>query len=78
MNYFLIDYENVNVSGFDGLSNLDDEDTIIVFYTENADTLTFGLHRRINDAKAVIQFQKVSSAVKNALDFQLCTYLGFF
>ena len=77
MDYFLIDYENVNVAGFNGLSSLTENDTIFLFYSENADTLTFGLHKRINEAKATIQFQKVSVKTKNALDFQLCSYLGF-
>ena len=77
MNYFLIDYENVNVAGFDGVSNLTESDYVIVFYSENAETLTFGLHRRINESKANFQFQKVAVKEKNELDFQLCTYLGF-
>ena len=77
MNYFLIDYENVNVSGFDGLSSLTENDVVILFYSENALTLTFGLHKRINETKANIEFQKVSVETKNALDFQLCSYLGY-
>lgn len=77
MNYFLIDYENVKVSGFDGVSKLNENDYVIVFYSENAETLTFGLHRRINESKAKFQFQKVAVKEKNALDFQLCAYLGF-
>ena len=77
MDYFLIDYENVNVSGFDGLSSLTENDVVILFYSENAHTLTFGLHKRINETKANIEFQKVSVETKNALDFQLCSYLGF-
>ena len=77
MNYFLIDYENVNVAGFDGVSKLTEEDSVIIFYSENAETLTFGLHRRINESKADFKFQKVSVKEKNALDFQLCAYLGF-
>ena len=77
MNYFLIDYENVNVAGFDGVSKLTEEDCVIIFYSENAETMTFGLHRRINESKANFKFQKVDVKEKNALDFQLCTYLGF-
>lgn len=77
MNYFLVDYENVNVAGLNGLSNLTENDFIIIFYSENAETLTFGMHRRINESKAKISFQKVSVKEKNALDFQLCSYLGF-
>lgn len=77
MNYFLIDYENVNVSGFDGILSLTENDAVIIFYSDNANTMTFGLHRRINEAKANLQFQKVDSGKKNSLDFQLCSYLGY-
>ncbi|MBR1729136.1 MAG: hypothetical protein IJ728_06375 [Selenomonadaceae bacterium] len=35
------------------------------------------MHRRINESKAEIKFQKVAVKEKNALDFQLCSYLGF-
>ena len=77
MNYFLIDYENVHVNGLNGISKLTENDVVIIFYSENADTLTFGMHRRINESKADIQFQRVDVKEKNALDFQLCTYLGF-
>ena len=77
MNYFLVDYENVNVSGFNGVSKLTENDVVVIFNSENAQTLTFGMHRRINESKAEIKFQKVNVNEKNALDFQLCAYLGF-
>ena len=77
MNYFLVDYENVNVAGLNGVSSLNEDDVVIIFYSENAITLTFGMHRRINESKAEIKFQKVAVKEKNALDFQLCSYLGF-
>ena len=77
MNYFLVDYENVNISGLDGITKLTEDDFIIIFYSDNANTLTFGMHRKINETKAEIKFQKVAVNEKNALDFQLCSYLGF-
>ncbi|MBQ7681688.1 MAG: hypothetical protein IJT31_05710 [Oscillibacter sp.] len=77
MNCFLIDYENVNTNGFRGITSLSRKDRVIVFYSENAETMTFGLHRRLNESKAEISFQKVFVGGKNALDFQLCTYLGY-
>ena len=77
MNYFLVDYENVNVAGLNGVSNLTELDTVIIFYSVNADTLTFEMHKKINDSKAAFQFQKIFLKDKNALDFQLCSYLGF-
>ena len=77
MNYFLVDYENVNVSGLNGITKLSDNDVVVIFYSDNADTLTFSLHKRLNETKAALQYQKVKAGVKNALDFQLSSYLGF-
>lgn len=77
MAYYLIDYENVKTHGLDGISGLRAEDTVCLFYSENADTLTFGLHRRLTEAKAQIQYHKVETGTKNALDFQLSSYLGY-
>lgn len=77
MAHYLIDYENVKTHGLDGLSKLTEEDKVCIFYSENADNLTFGLHRRLNEAKAEITYQKVEVGRKNALDFQLASYLGY-
>ena len=77
MNYYLVDYENVKSHGLDGITSLDSSDVLVIFYSENADSLTFGLHRRLNESKAKISYQKVDVGTKNALDFQLATYLGY-
>lgn len=77
MGYYLVDYENVKKDGLNGINKLTQEDTVCIFYSENADTITFGLHRRMNESKANILFQKVEVGTKNALDFQLATYLGY-
>ena len=74
---FLIDYENVSASGLDGLETLTQADVVYIFYTENADRLTFSAHRRLIESKAQIRYYKVESGTKNALDFQLVTYLGY-
>ena len=77
MNYYLVDYENVRAAGFDGVEKLTEEDIVVTFYSINADTMTFDMHNHINASKATIEFQKVSVGGKNALDFQLSTYLGY-
>ena len=77
MSIFLIDYENVNVEGFNGLSNCTENDYIKIFYTKGAETLTFGLHRRLSESKSKIEYYKVENGSKNALDFQLSSYLGY-
>ncbi|WP_455715500.1 PIN domain-containing protein [Anaerosporobacter sp.] len=77
MNYYLIDYENVKTHGLDGISKLYEDDVVCIFYSKNADSLTFDLHKRINESQATIVYQKVDVGSKNALDFQLATYLGY-
>ena len=77
MNYFLVDYENVNVSGFVGIENLTENDALIIFYSNNANTMTFGLHLSLTKTRANLQIHKVEVNKKNSLDFQLCSYLGY-
>lgn len=77
MNYFLVDYENVKTHGLDGVDKLRPEDVVCIFYSENADSMTFGLHRRLNESRAQIIYQRVEVGTKNALDFQLSSYLGY-
>lgn len=77
MAIFLIDYENVRTSAFNGLENLTKDDRVIVFYTSNSDNLTFSLMQRLSESRACIEYKKVSCGGKNSLDFQLCSYLGY-
>jgi len=77
MSIFLIDYENVSASGLDGLETRSSNDAIYIFYTENADRLTFDAHQRLLESAAKIYYVKVETGTKNALDFQLVTYLGY-
>ena len=77
MSYYLIDFENVKSRGMEGVDLLTEEDTVCIFYSDNADSMTFDLHRKLNETKAQIIYHKVAVGTKNALDFQLATYLGY-
>lgn len=77
MAYYLVDYENVKADGMYGVDQLGKKDCVCIFYSENASTLTFGLREKLNQTKGKIVLQKVEVGVKNALDFQLSTYLGY-
>ena len=77
MKYYLVDYENTNVNGLNGITNLSDTDVVCIFYSENAQNISFGLHRRLNESKAKKIYQRVEVGTKNALDFQLFSYLGY-
>lgn len=75
--FFLVDYENVQSHGLVGLSKLTDTDAVTVYFSKNADTMSFELHIALNDCRAKVDFQKVGTGVKNALDFQLSSQLGY-
>lgn len=77
MSYYLVDFENVKSRGMEGVELLTEEDTVCIFYSNNADSMTFDLHRKLNETKAHIIYHKVAVGTKNALDFQLATYLGY-
>lgn len=39
--YFLVDYENVNRDGLNGVTKLSEEDCVRIYYSESAQTMTF-------------------------------------
>ncbi len=77
MKIFLIDFENVKSKGLEGIDKLEETDSVIIFFSENSDTLSFEMHQKVLSSKADIEYFKVSVGGKNALDFQLSTLLGF-
>lgn len=77
MNYYLIDLENVRRNGFAGIESLSEKDHVIIFYSDFADSIPIDLHFQINASPAKFEFRKVLVGSKNALDFQLCSHLGY-
>lgn len=77
MAIYLVDFENVRSDDLIGVSRLEAEDRVILFYSEKADKISIGLHRRIMESKAVFEYRKADVGAKDALDFQLVTYLGY-
>ena len=76
MAIYLVDFENTGYNGLKGIERLTEEDQVHLFYSSNADKLTFDIHLSIMASKAKIFYYKVEIGAKNALDFQLATYLG--
>lgn len=68
---FFVDYENVNRVGLNGILKLSETDCVRIYYSKNAEALTFGLHRRINASKAHFEYIKVQMPIKNAIDCQI-------
>ena len=76
--YFFVDYENVNRDGMNGIVKLSDKDCVRVYYSDAAETLTFGLHRRIQVSQAEFEYIKIQIPIKNAVDCQILFDIGNF
>lgn len=72
-----IDLENVHNGGFNGIEQLDEEDKLLIFYSENSSNISIATHRKIEESKAGKEYFSVKAGGNNALDFQLVTYLGY-
>ena len=77
MKTYLVDFENVKSKGLTGIDRLTEDDHVIIFYSENSDTISFEMHCLVMKAKASVDYMKVRVGGKNALDFQLSTLLGY-
>lgn len=74
---FFIDYENVRADGLRGIADLDKHAAVIIFYSKNADKVPLDISRIFSDSKARLVHIKVGVGTRNALDFQLVSYLGY-
>ncbi|MBO5448925.1 MAG: hypothetical protein J5994_06315 [Ruminococcus sp.] len=77
MKTYLVDFENVKSKGLTGIDSLNETDSVIIFYSENSDTISFEMHQKVLCSKAEVEYFKVNVGGKNALDFQLSTLLGY-
>ena len=77
MAIFLVDFENVNSSGLLGIKDISENDSVFIFYTPNAATLSFDAHKMLIETKAAIKYINVAAGTKNSLDFQLGSFLGY-
>lgn len=77
MAVYLVDFENVTSAGISGVQKLTKEDRVYIFYTANAANMSFAAHLNLLSSPAEIIYYNVSSGGKNALDFQLSSFLGY-
>lgn len=77
MAVYLIDFENVHSNGISGVEKLSADDKVYIFYTENASSLSFSSHIKLLACPAEVTYYNVEAGGKNALDFQLASFLGY-
>ena len=77
MRLFLIDYENVNSAGLHGIGQAAPDDRVILFYSHSANTLSFEIMDEMVSSGIMPERVCLEHSGKNALDFQLVTFLGY-
>lgn len=77
MSVYLIDYENVNFTGLEGVGNLTPADEVILFYSNAASTIPMNLHIDVQKSGARMQYIRIERTGKNYLDFQLAALSGY-
>lgn len=76
MNYFLVDFENVKTDGIKKLVGTKKGDKIITF-SENCKNISLDIIENIKEQNIKLSYYKADTGTKNALDFQLSSYLGY-
>ena len=77
MKYYFMDYENVRISGFDGIEKLEKNDIIYAIYSEQSKAFSLDILEKAQKQGIIIEAYKVNVGNKNALDFQLSSFLGY-
>ena len=77
MDYFLIDFENMPISNGTYLEEMHAGDVIIIFYSDMCNEISLDLLEAADKLNIECHYQKANIGTKNALDFQLSSYLGY-
>lgn len=77
MTVYLVDFENVRSEGLKGVDKLGEGDKVVIFYSKNAENISFDVHMLLSRSKAEIETFRILRGGRNSLDFQLSTYLGY-
>lgn len=77
MDYFLIDFENMPISDGTYLEGMHSGDVIIIFYSDMCNEISLDLLETADRLNVECHYQKANIGTKNALDFQLSSYLGY-
>lgn len=74
--FYFVDFENVGSTGFKNIEDLTSKDSVHIFYSKNASTISIEIANKLHLSEANVVYHKVETG-KNALDFQLSSFLGY-
>ena len=76
MKYSFIDYENLKGKRLKSL-NFNENDIIYLFYTNSDTKIDMDILEHMTNNSSMIKFYHVKNGAKNALDFQMSTFIGY-
>ncbi|MGN0295493.1 MAG: PIN domain-containing protein [Lachnospiraceae bacterium] len=77
MSTYLIDFENVKSGGLAGIDHIGKEDSVHLFWSARENKITIEMMELIRSSESEIVMHKAVTGERDALDHQLCSYLGF-
>lgn len=74
---FMIDFENTNGGGLEGIDLLDENDKLIIFYSDSVENIKNKFLEKIFNCKATLKIRKLINIGANALDDYIMSEVGF-
>lgn len=74
--FYFVDTENIGKRFLPGAEKLTSEDTVVLFHYKNGPQTPMEVLSALSKCKASIIKKEMGTHTKNAMDFQICTFLG--
>ena len=74
----LVDFENTHVSGLEGYEYLDDNDTLVMYYSDDNSAVTKGMVNDLKKRNVHVSLVKLLKQHSNALDMYIASTTGMF
>ena len=75
---FLVDFENTHASGFEGYHYLTEQDTLVVYYSDENSALKKGVVEDLKEKAVHVRMVKLLKQHSNALDMYIASTTGMF
>ena len=75
---FLVDFENTHASGFEGYHYLTEQDTLVVYYSDENSALQKGVVEDLKEKAVHVRMVKLLKQHSNALDMYIASTTGTF
>jgi len=77
MKMYFVDYENISGKALEPTLDISRGDLVFIFYTNACGTIPISIIELINAKGGLLNVFKVKNGLRNALDFQLSSYIGY-